>query len=117
MELDRSAFYPLGEGQPSNKDRFRWDGKEATIKIVRKKHWVRHILTDDSPLPEEGVSVEATLDRERRWSSSIPSAWGPILQVPVATGSTPAFLSSSVMSACRVIRHALVTTCPLFQAG
>ncbi len=67
VELDRSAFYPLGGGQPSDKGELTWDVETATIKIVRKKHRVRHFLESGSPLPPVGTTVEASLDWERRY--------------------------------------------------
>jgi len=68
VELDRSAFYPLGGGQPSDKGFLSWDVQEAQIKIVRKKHRVRHFLEPGSPLPPTGTSVEAILDWGRRYA-------------------------------------------------
>jgi len=68
VELDRSAFYLLGGGQPSDKGRLRWDGQETAIKIVRKKHRVRHILAGKSRLPDVGTKVEGILDWDRRYA-------------------------------------------------
>lgn len=67
VELDRSAFYPLGGGQPSDKGELTWDVETAAVSIVRKKHRVRHFLESGSPLPPVGTTVEATLDWERRY--------------------------------------------------
>lgn len=84
VELDQTAFYPLGGGQPSDKGELRWgggsssggagagsgrggEGESAPIRIVRKKHRVRHLLAPGSPLPPVGASVEGVLDWDRRY--------------------------------------------------
>lgn len=62
--LDRTAFYPLGGGQPSDTGILLQGGKEYRVKEVRKKGIIKHII--DGELPEEG-DVHAVLDWERRY--------------------------------------------------
>ncbi len=35
--LDRSAFYPLGGGQPSDTGHLIWNGKKVSVREVTKK--------------------------------------------------------------------------------
>ena len=66
VELDRTAFYPMGGGQPSDHGRLAWEGGEASVEDVRKKHRLRHMVEGD--LPEVGATVSGSIDWERRYS-------------------------------------------------
>ena len=66
VELDKTAFYHLGGGQPADNGKIVWDGGEAVVNDVRKKNRIRHFI--DGDLPEVGTIVEGELDWERRYS-------------------------------------------------
>ena len=66
VELDKTAFYPLGGGQPADNGKIVWDGGEAVVNDVRKKNRIRHFI--DGDLPEVGTIVEGEIDWERRYS-------------------------------------------------
>ena len=38
VELEKTAFYPLGGGQPSDKGIIEWDNQKAEVIDVRKKN-------------------------------------------------------------------------------
>jgi misacylated tRNA(Ala) deacylase len=64
--LDRTAFYPGGGGQPSDRGFLLWEGQKVPIKNVRRKDgYVWHIL-DGLTIPK-GESVLGELDWERRY--------------------------------------------------
>jgi len=63
--LDRTAFYPLGGGQPSDTGVLKWDGGEAPVIEVTKKGSVKHHL--EGELPPVGTEVHAILDWEKRY--------------------------------------------------
>ncbi|OIR13686.1 MAG: hypothetical protein BEU04_03750 [Marine Group III euryarchaeote CG-Bathy1] len=66
VELDRTAFYPLGGGQPSDKGELKWDDGSVEVNDVRKKNRIRHMV--EGELPEVGESVEGTIDWTRRYA-------------------------------------------------
>ena len=66
VELDRTAFYHLGGGQPSDTGKLSWDQNEITVIDVRKKNRIRHMVNGD--LPEVGTEVEGKLDWTKRYS-------------------------------------------------
>ena len=66
VELDRTAFYHLGGGQPSDTGKLSWDQNEITVVDVRKKNRIRHMVNGD--LPEVGTEVEGKLDWTKRYS-------------------------------------------------
>jgi misacylated tRNA(Ala) deacylase len=62
--LDRTAFYALGGGQPSDTGRLEWPGGSAQVREVTKKDGVKHHLVQNPDLvPDE---VRGVLDWERR---------------------------------------------------
>jgi misacylated tRNA(Ala) deacylase len=63
VELDRTAFYPEGGGQPSDTGCLEWPGGKATVKMVTKKGAVKHFL--EGPIPEG--NVHCLLNWERRY--------------------------------------------------
>ncbi len=68
LVLDATYFYPEGGGQPPDHGRLSWEGGEAEITDARKNHGdVRHYVESLSgDLPDEGATVEGTVDAERR---------------------------------------------------
>jgi misacylated tRNA(Ala) deacylase len=66
VELDRTAFYHLGGGQPADTGKLSWDQNEITVVDVRKKNRIRHMVNGD--LPEVGTEVEGKLDWTKRYS-------------------------------------------------
>ena len=61
--LDRSAFYPLGGGQPSDTGFLEWSSGRARVREVTKKGIIKHHI--DGELPSG--KVKAILDWERRF--------------------------------------------------
>ena len=66
VELDRTAFYHLGGGQPADTGKLSWGQCEITVVDVRKKNRIRHMVNGD--LPEVGTEVEGKLDWTKRYS-------------------------------------------------
>ena len=65
VELEKTAFYPLGGGQPSDKGIIEWDNQKAQVIDVRKKNRIRHMVKGD--LPGIGTTVKGILDWDRRY--------------------------------------------------
>ncbi len=65
VELDQTAFYHLGGGQPADTGSLSWNDKEAIVVDVRKKNRIRHMVKGE--LPEIGSEVKGTLDWDRRY--------------------------------------------------
>ncbi len=66
IELDRTAFYPLGGGQPTDMGVIEWDEGKADVKQVLKKGIIKHYL--EGSIPEAGTRVKGTIDWDRRYS-------------------------------------------------
>ena len=66
VELEETAFYHLGGGQPSDKGTLNWKDGESIVYDVRKKNRIRHMVEGD--LPEIGDSVEGKLNWNRRYT-------------------------------------------------
>jgi misacylated tRNA(Ala) deacylase len=67
VELDRTAFYVTGGGQPHDTGILRWDGGEARVIDVRKRGdgaW--HTL--DGGAPAVGAAVTGEIDWDRRYA-------------------------------------------------
>ncbi|MCU0852408.1 MAG: alanyl-tRNA editing protein [Thermoplasmata archaeon] len=64
--LDRSAFYPLGGGQPSDTGWLEWSGGKAEVKEVTKKEGVRHHLVQNPDIVPE--VVHGVLNWDRRYA-------------------------------------------------
>jgi misacylated tRNA(Ala) deacylase len=62
--LDKSAFYPLGGGQPSDTGILKWEGGESRVAEVQKKGIIKHIVSGELP---EG-DVHAVLDWDKRYA-------------------------------------------------
>jgi len=62
--LDKTAFYAVGGGQPSDTGHLRWADGEARVRDVTKKDSVKHHLVQNPDIvPDE---VKAVLDWDRR---------------------------------------------------
>ena len=62
--LDRTAFYTVGGGQPSDTGRLEWPGGDAQVREVTKKDGVKHHLVQNPDIvPDE---VRCVLDWDRR---------------------------------------------------
>jgi len=65
--LEETLFYKEGGGQPADHGKISWDGEEAEVVDVQKKHGeVRHYFQTDE-LPESGQKVHGEIDWERRY--------------------------------------------------
>ena len=65
VELDQTAFYVTGGGQPHDTGLLKWDGGESSVEDVRTidgRVW--HQLGGD--LPQQGVTVTGFVDQIRR---------------------------------------------------
>ena len=65
VELDKTAFYHLGGGQPADTGKLIWENAFAEVFDVRKKNRIRHMV--DGDLPEVGAKVRGFLDWSRRY--------------------------------------------------
>lgn len=63
--LDKSAFYPLGGGQPSDLGYLEKEGRQYKVKEVTKKGIIKHHLDDLEGL-NVGDKVKAVLDWDNR---------------------------------------------------
>jgi len=66
VELDQTAFYHLGGGQPADTGSLTWSDGEGKVFDVRKKNRIRHMIEGD--LPEVGSTVSGSIDWNRRYS-------------------------------------------------
>jgi len=66
---DQTVFYPQGGGQPGDCGVIEWSGHSAqvldTIKD-RETGNILHLLTENTPLPAVGTTVQLHIDWERR---------------------------------------------------
>lgn len=66
ITLDQTLFYKEGGGQPTDKGKLSWNGKETSVeKVKRKQGEVRHYIEGDFPEPDQEVHGE--IDWERRY--------------------------------------------------
>ena len=65
VQLDRTAFYPTGGGQPHDTGALTWDGGEVQVVDVRKEADAVWHRLDDQP-PAEGTLVRGEIGWERR---------------------------------------------------
>ena len=63
--LDRTAFYPLGGGQPSDTGRLEWPGGKAEVREVTKKEGIRHHLVQNPELVPD--KVKGIVDWDKRY--------------------------------------------------
>ena len=67
VELDRSAFFPGGGGQPADTGLLVWDGGRAeVVGAARDGGTLWYALGPGAGLPDPGTEVEGALDWERR---------------------------------------------------
>lgn len=67
VELDKTAFYPGGGGQPYDQGRLSFSG--TSVSVVRAKKQgdsVWHMLETGAPLPAAGSAVDGEIDWQRR---------------------------------------------------
>jgi len=64
--LDRTAFYPLGGGQPSDTGWLEWPGGKAEVREVTKKEGIRHHLTQNPDIVPD--NVRGVINWERRYA-------------------------------------------------
>jgi misacylated tRNA(Ala) deacylase len=64
--LDRTAFYPLGGGQPSDTGRLVWSEGEVQVREVTKKEGVKHHIAQNPELVPD--AVKGVLDWDRRYA-------------------------------------------------
>jgi misacylated tRNA(Ala) deacylase len=68
VELDRTAFYPGGGGQPYDLGTLQLGDRIYPVKRAQKvQEHVWHWLDGDLPMPEPGSSVEGVIDWDRRY--------------------------------------------------
>lgn len=65
VELSKTAFYPLGGGQPSDRGTIVWDGGCSIVKEIKKKDGIVHFL--DGPIPPVGKKVHCKIDWDLRY--------------------------------------------------
>ena len=64
--LDRSVFYPVGGGQPSDIGILQWDGnKSEVMEVVKKGGTVKHILSGEKPSVD--TKVHGIIDWDLRY--------------------------------------------------
>ena len=64
--LDRSVFYPVGGGQPSDIGFFQWgDNKSEVIEVVKKGDSVKHIVSGEKPTV--GAKIFGFIDWSMRY--------------------------------------------------
>lgn len=64
--LDKTAFYPLGGGQPSDIGLLRWENKESKVQeVIKKGDSVKHIIDGEKPVV--GTNVHGIIDWEKRY--------------------------------------------------
>ena len=66
VELEETAFYHLGGGQPPDMGTLTWNGGESIVYDVRKKNRIRHMVKGD--LPEIDNIVNGKLNWDRRYT-------------------------------------------------
>ncbi|MFW3146655.1 MAG: alanyl-tRNA editing protein [Thermoplasmatota archaeon] len=64
--LDRTAFYPLGGGQPNDIGKIRWKSGSCKVVEVVKKNRIKHFIQGD--IPSVGERVMGELDWEMRYA-------------------------------------------------
>ena len=65
--FDKTAFYPLGGGQPSDIGIIKWKNKESIVtEVIKKGDSVQHRIKEEKP--PVGTKVHATIDWDRRYN-------------------------------------------------
>lgn len=66
--LDRTAFYPGGGGQPTDRGTLALNAQTYTVSRTRRiGGQIVHLITGDDPLPEVGNSLHGQIDWEHRY--------------------------------------------------
>ena len=64
--LDKSAFYPVGGGQPSDVGILEWDNNVSEVKeVVKKGDVIKHIIGGE--IPPENTAVRGIIDWNLRY--------------------------------------------------
>lgn len=64
--LDKTAFYPIGGGQPSDTGFIEWDDKKSeVIQVIKKGDAIKHIIKGEKP--SVNIQVHATIDWDIRY--------------------------------------------------
>jgi misacylated tRNA(Ala) deacylase len=64
--LDKTAFYPLGGGQPSDTGFIKWDNKKSEItQVIKKGDAIKHIVKGEKPLV--GTQIHAAINWDTRY--------------------------------------------------
>lgn len=64
--LDKTAFYPLGGGQPSDIGLLQWENKKSRVQeVIKKGDSVKHIL--DGEKPTVGTTIHGSINWEKRY--------------------------------------------------
>lgn len=68
VELDRTAFYPGGGGQPPDRGSLMYEGMTNTVKRAKYMQGkMAHLIEGTAPLPVMGIQVNAEIDWEHRY--------------------------------------------------
>lgn len=67
--LDKTIFYPIGGGQPSDTGTFRWGNKEAKIvnSYSNQDNSIVHIVDEGDPIPISGENIDISIDWKKRY--------------------------------------------------
>ena len=67
--VDQTIFYPLGGGQPGDTGTMVWDSGTARIIDTRNSPaGIQHVLEEGADAPQQGATVELSLDWDRRYA-------------------------------------------------
>ena len=66
IQLDRTAFYPGGGGQPYDQGQIYAGTQTSGVRRVNRGHW--HVLSEDSELPSVDEAIRGEIDWERRYA-------------------------------------------------
>ncbi len=65
--LDKTAFYPQGGGQPSDKGKITWDDNESKItQVIKKGDTIKHTIKGEKPPVD--TQVKCSIDWDTRYS-------------------------------------------------
>lgn len=68
VELDETAFYPGGGGQPADRGTLTVNGVDHPVSRARRiGNRLIHLIDSDTPLPEPGTAAEGQIDWVRRY--------------------------------------------------
>jgi len=67
--LESTVFYPVGGGQPGDTGTLSWENNQAEVinTYCDDTGSIRHVLSENSSLPEIGQTITAAIDWERRY--------------------------------------------------